>query len=59
MKKLILVVVCFILLIASTSCTGKSLKDKYYIEIVLTTEQKINLCLDRTVAPITVMHFVE
>ena len=35
------------------------MQEKYYIEIVLTTEQKINLCLDRTVAPITVMHFVE
>lgn len=35
------------------------MKDKYYIEIVLTTDQKIRVCLDSSVAPISVKNFVE
>ena len=35
------------------------MQEKYYIEIVLTTDQKIRVCLDSTVAPISVKNFVE
>ena len=35
------------------------MKEKYYIEIVLTTDQKIRLCLDSTVAPKSVANFVD
>lgn len=35
------------------------MKEKYYIEIILTTDQKIRVCLDSTVAPISVKNFVE
>lgn len=35
------------------------MKDKYYIEIILTTDQKIRLCLDSKVAPISVANFVD
>ena len=34
------------------------MQEKYYIEIVLTTEQKIRLCLDSKVAPKSVANFV-
>ena len=35
------------------------MKEKYYIEIILTTDQKIRLCLDSKVAPISVANFVD
>ena len=35
------------------------MQEKYYIEIVLTNEQKIRLCLDSKVAPISVANFVD
>ena len=35
------------------------MKEKYYIEIILTTDQKIRLCLDSKGAPISVANFVD
>ena len=35
------------------------MKEKYYIEIILTTDKKIRLCLDSKVAPISVANFVD
>ena len=35
------------------------MKDKYYIQIVLTNQKTINLCLETKYAPKTVEHFVE
>ena len=35
------------------------MKEKYYIEIILTTDQKIRLSLDSKVAPISVANFVD
>lgn len=35
------------------------MQEKYYIEIILTTNQKIRLCLDSSVAPKSVANFVD
>lgn len=62
MKKLILVVVCFILLLASTSCSNQfdeTRTDDIYVQIVLSDNRKINLELYYDKAPITVKNFVK
>lgn len=62
MKKFFLVVVCLVVLLISTSCSGKfdrTKTDDIYCQIVLSDNRKINLRLDYDRAPITVDNFID
>ena len=62
MKKFFLVVVCLVVLVISTSCSGKfdrTKTDDIYCQIVLNDNRKINLRLDYDRAPITVDNFID
>lgn len=62
MKKFFLVVVCLVILLISTSCSGKfdrTKTDDIYCQIVLSDNRKINLRLDYDRAPITVDNFID
>ena len=62
MKKFFLVVVCLVVLVILTSCSGKfdrTKTDDIYCQIVLNDNRKINLRLDYDRAPITVDNFID
>ena len=62
MKKLFLLVVCLVLLLASTSCQNEfdeSRTDDIYAQIVLSDNSKINLKLYYDKAPKTVKNFIK
>ena len=62
MKKFFLVVVCLVVLVISTICSGKfdrTKTDDIYCQIVLNDNRKINLRLDYDRAPITVDNFID
>ena len=62
MKKFFLLVVCLVLLLISTSCSGKfdrTKTDKIFAQIVLSDNRKINLELYYDKAPITVDNFID